>query len=71
MAAHQVPYAATASIGHLDDMIRKVEKAKAMRGLRGFRIITLLVPCLDGWGLPDDGGLRATRCAVECGAFPL
>ena len=63
-----MPYAATASIGHLDDMIRKVEKAKAMRG---FRIITLLVQCLDGWGLPDDGGLRATRCAVECGAFPL
>ncbi|MCW5630153.1 MAG: pyruvate ferredoxin oxidoreductase [Rhodoferax sp.] len=68
MAAHRVPYAATASIGHLDDMVRKVEKAKAMRGLR---IITLLVPCLDGWGLPDDGGLRAARYAVECGAFPL
>ncbi len=30
MAAHQVPYAATASVGYLDDMVRKVEKAKAM-----------------------------------------
>jgi pyruvate/2-oxoacid:ferredoxin oxidoreductase beta subunit len=39
--------------------------------MRGFRIITLLVPCLDGWGLPDDGGLAASRYAVECGAFPL
>ena len=68
MAAHQVPYAATASVGYIDDMVRKVEKAKAMRG---FRIITLLVPCLDGWGLPDDGGLRAARYAVESGAFPL
>ncbi|MEO7939021.1 MAG: thiamine pyrophosphate-dependent enzyme [Burkholderiaceae bacterium] len=68
MAAHQVPYAATASVGYLDDMVRKVEKAKAMHG---FRIITLLVPCLDGWGLPDDGGLRAARYAVESGAFPL
>ncbi|HQZ06875.1 MAG: pyruvate ferredoxin oxidoreductase [Rhodoferax sp.] len=68
MAAHQVPYAATASVGYMDDMLRKVEKAKAMRG---FRIITLLVPCLDGWGLPDDGGLRAARYAVESGAFPL
>ncbi len=58
MAAHQVPYAATASVGYLDDMVRKVEKAKAMRG---FRIITLLVPCLVGWGLPDDGGLRGRR----------
>ncbi len=68
MAAHQVPYAATASVGYLPDLVRKVEKAKAMRG---FRIITLLVPCLDGWGLPDDGGLAASRYAVECGAFPL
>jgi pyruvate ferredoxin oxidoreductase beta subunit/2-oxoisovalerate ferredoxin oxidoreductase beta subunit len=68
MAAHQVPYAATASVGFLPDLVRKVEKAKAMRG---FRIITLLVPCIDGWGLPDDGGLTAARYAVECGAFPL
>ena len=68
MAAHQVPYAATASVGFLPDLVRKVEKAKA---IRGFRIITLLVPCLDGWGLADDGGLAASRYAVESGAFPL
>jgi pyruvate/2-oxoacid:ferredoxin oxidoreductase beta subunit len=68
MAAHQVPYAATASVGFLPDLIRKVEKAKA---IRGFRMITLLVPCLDGWGLADDGGLTASRYAVESGAFPL
>ena len=68
MAAHQVPYAATASAGFLADLVRKVEKAKAMRG---FRIITLLIPCLDGWGLADDDGLTAARYAVECGAFPL
>jgi len=60
-------YAATASVGFLPDLVRKVEKAKAMRG---FRIITLLVPCL-GWGLPEDGGLRAARYAVQSGAFPL
>ena len=68
MAAHQVPYAATASVGFLPDLMRKVEKAKA---IRGFRMITLLVPCLDGWGLADDGGLTASRYAVESGAFPL
>jgi len=48
--------------------VRKVEKAKAIRGTR---ILTLLIPCLDGWGLPDDGGLRAARYAVESGVFPL
>jgi pyruvate ferredoxin oxidoreductase beta subunit/2-oxoisovalerate ferredoxin oxidoreductase beta subunit len=68
MAAHQVPYVATASVGFLPDLIRKVEKAKAMQGTR---IITLLIPCLDGWGLPDDAGVTASRYAVECGAFPL
>jgi len=68
MAAHQVPYAATASAAHLPDLVRKVNKAKA---IRGFRIITILIPCIDGWGLPDDGGLQAARYAVESGAFPL
>ena len=68
MAAHEVPYVATASVGHLADMLRKVEKAKAIHGTR---IITLLIPCLDGWGLPDDAGLTAARYAVECGAYPL
>ena len=68
MAAHEVPYAATASAGFLPDLVRKVEKAKALRGLR---IITLLVPCIDGWGLAEDSGVKAARYAVESGAFPL
>ncbi len=68
MAAHEVPYVATASVGFLPDLLRKVEKAKTMRGTR---IITLLVPCIDGWGLTEDGGLAAARMAVESGAFPL
>ena len=68
MAAHRVPYVATASAGHLPDLLRKVEKAK---GLQGMRIITLFIPCLDGWGVADDAGLQTARYAVECGAFPL
>jgi pyruvate ferredoxin oxidoreductase beta subunit/2-oxoisovalerate ferredoxin oxidoreductase beta subunit len=68
MAAHEIPYVATASVGHLPDLIRKVEKAK---GMHGTRVITLLIPCLDGWGLAEDAGLTAARYAVECGAFPL
>jgi len=68
MAAHEVPYVATASVGFLPDLLAKVKKAKSMRGTR---IITLLIPCLDGWGLPDDMGMTASRYAVDCGAFPL
>lgn len=68
MAAHRVPYVATASVGHLPDLLRKVEKAKNMQGTR---IITLLIPCMDGWGVADDAGLMTARYAVESGAFPL
>jgi pyruvate ferredoxin oxidoreductase beta subunit/2-oxoisovalerate ferredoxin oxidoreductase beta subunit len=68
MAAHEIPYAATAAAGFLPDFLRKVEKAKAMRG---FRLITLLVPCLDGWGVPEDQGVALTRLAVQTGVFPL
>ena len=68
MAAHRVPYVATASVGHLPDLLRKIEKAKTMRGTR---IITLIIPCMDGWGVADDAGLMTARYAVESGAFPL
>ncbi len=68
MAAHQVPYAATATAGFMRDLLAKIEKAKRMRG---FRMLTILVPCLDGWGLPDDQGITAARYAVESGVFPL
>lgn len=68
MAAHRVPYVATASAGHLPDLLRKVEKAKTMQGTR---IITLLIPCMEGWGVADDAGLLTARYAVESGAFPL
>jgi len=68
MAAHEIPYVATATAGYLPDLLRKVEKAKAMRGLR---LLTLLVPCLDGWGVPDHMGIALARLAVESGVFPL
>ena len=68
MAAHEISYAATATAGFLPDLAHKVNKAKSMRGLR---LITLLVPCLDGWGVPDDQGIALARLAVESGVFPL
>ena len=43
MAAHQIPYVATASIGFPEDLISKVLKAKEMRG--GFRYIHTLCSC--------------------------
>lgn len=68
MAAHRVPWIATASAGHLADLQRKVARA---RTLRGTRLLLLLIPCLDGWGLDEDAGLATARLAVDSGAFPL
>jgi pyruvate ferredoxin oxidoreductase beta subunit/2-oxoisovalerate ferredoxin oxidoreductase beta subunit len=68
MAAHGVPYVATASVSHLDDLLRKVRRARETRGLR---LLHLLIPCLDGWGLAEDAGLITARAAVDCGAWPL
>lgn len=68
MAAHGVPYVATASVAHIGDLKRKLDHALSVRGTR---VLTLLIPCLDGWGIDDDSGLMAARLAVESGAFPL
>jgi pyruvate ferredoxin oxidoreductase beta subunit/2-oxoisovalerate ferredoxin oxidoreductase beta subunit len=68
MAAHRIPYMATATVGYPDDLTRKVARA---RDLRGTRFILVLTPCLAGWGLPDDAAVRVSRLAVESGFFPL
>ena len=68
MAAHRIPYAATACPGYPDDLVGKVEKARAIRGTR---FINVLSPCVPGWGIPDDRSLRIARLAVESRAWPL
>lgn len=68
LAAHNIPYVATASAGHADDFVRKVEKAK---NIRGTKVIIVLIPCLAGWGVADDSGIKVTRLAVDSGVFPL
>lgn len=68
MAAHRIPYVATATVGYPDDLARKVAKARDMKGMR---FIVVLTPCLDGWGVADDGAVRVSRLAVDTGVFPL
>lgn len=69
MAAHRIPYVATATTGYPDDLARKIAKAKEIKG--GLRLILVLTPCLDGWGLADNAGPKTARLAVESGIFPL
>lgn len=68
MAAHGIPYAATACPGYPDDLVRKIGKA---RGLAGTRLLNVLCPCVPGWGIPDDRSLRIARLAVESRIYPL
>lgn len=69
MAAHNIPYMATATTGYPDDLARKVAKARSIKG--GLRFIVVLAPCLDGWGIADNAGPKTSRLAVESGVFPL
>jgi pyruvate/2-oxoacid:ferredoxin oxidoreductase beta subunit len=68
MAAHRIPYAATASIAYPEDLIEKVRKAKRIYGMR---FIHLLAPCPPGWRIPSELVVKLARLAVESGVFPL
>jgi pyruvate/2-oxoacid:ferredoxin oxidoreductase beta subunit len=69
LAAHRIPYAATASIGFPDDMIRKFQKAKAMRG--GSKFIHVFASCPTGWGIGSELSVKIARLAVQANVFPL
>lgn len=68
MAAHRIPYAATACIGFPDDLMAKVKKAREMRGTR---FLHLLSPCPTGWKMEEHLSPKAAVAAVETNIFPL
>ena len=69
MAAHRIPYAATASIAFPEDLIAKFKKAKEKRG--GSRFIHIFASCATGWGAPSDMSVKIARLAVQTNIFPL
>ncbi len=68
MAAHRISYAATLSIGHREDFIRKVQRARASSG---FRFLLMLSPCPTGWKSEPDQSTELVELAVRSGLFPL
>jgi pyruvate/2-oxoacid:ferredoxin oxidoreductase beta subunit len=68
MAAHGIPYAATATVAYPVDLVEKVTKARAIRGTR---FIHLLSPCPPGWKCGDDEGIELARMAVQNRVFPM
>jgi pyruvate ferredoxin oxidoreductase beta subunit len=68
IAAHGVPYVATASPAYLKDLRRKVKKAMKYHGPRYIQIDT---PCPTVWGFPPDQTLEVGRLSVLSGLVPL
>lgn len=70
MMAHEIPYAATATIAYPDDLRRKVNKAKALNG-QGLRFLHILAPCPTGWRSEPSKTVELARLAAQTGIFPL
>ena len=68
MADHHIPYAATATIAYPEDLLRKMEKAKSIKGTR---FIHLLSPCPPGWKIASELSIKISRLAVRSRVFPL
>ncbi len=68
IAAHDIPYAATASIGYPQDYIDKVQKAAQVKGPA---FIHVYASCPTGWGTPTETSVEIAKEAVDCGLFFL
>lgn len=68
VAAHHIPYAATASVAYPSDLRKKVRRALAIEGPT---FIQIHAPCPLGWGHDGAKSIEIARMAVESGLYPL
>ena len=68
LAAHRIPYAATATVAFPVDLLAKVRRARETRGTKFLHILT---PCPPGWRSADDETIELARMAVTSRIFPL
>lgn len=68
MAAHRIPYTATASVGYPEDFVAKVKKAKETPGTKFLHIIS---PCPPGWKSQPEESIQLARLAVSTCYFPV
>ncbi len=72
MAAHSIPYIATASLAYLPDLERKIRRAaEVTRAGKGLAYIHVQQPCAVGWYFPPEKTVEVGRLAVQTGAWPL
>jgi len=68
MAAHGVPYVATASPFYYVDLMNKARKASLVPGPAYLHIYS---PCPTGWRSAPDSAVSLSKLAVETKVFPL
>jgi len=68
MAAHNIPYIATACSAFPEDLFQKVKKAKTITGTR---YIHVLSPCPTGWRVDSSLSIAVGRKAVSTGMWIL
>ncbi|MCW3976920.1 MAG: pyruvate synthase subunit PorB [Candidatus Bathyarchaeota archaeon] len=68
IAAHDIPYVATACISYPLDFISKLRKAKEIKGPKYIQILT---PCPPGWRFATEKTLETGRLAVQTGMWAL
>ena len=68
MAAHGIPYVATASVAYPQDFLGKVKKAASVQGPSYIHVVT---PCNYRWGFAEDLSVRVSKAAVQTRVAPL
>jgi len=68
VAAHNIPYVATACPSYPIDLVQKVKKAAAIEGPAYLHILSV---CPTGWRSTPENSIKLGRLAAETGVFPL
>lgn len=68
MAAHKIPYVATACPSYPIDFVNKLRKAKEVKGTK---YIHVLAPCPTGWRYDTSKTVEIGRLAVQTGMWAL
>jgi len=70
MLMHRPAYIATATLSHLEDFAKKLQKAKE-KVKEGFVYLHVFSPCPVGWRINSDMSIEVCRTAVRTNYFPL
>ena len=68
IAAHDIAYAATASVGYPQDYLNKLTKAAQVEGTS---YIHIYATCPTGWGTSTETSVSLAKEAVDCGLWYL